>query len=373
MSLPDWTFTFCDMRTRRELAVLPLTKVAYSRAIDLEGGQLGAYLHLADDKVRALNPWAATRQRRTALYVEYGDRCVWGGPVMVRNRGSDSEGMTLTAFTWESWLHRQYLLTDLDLVNVPMATVVQQLIARAQVLTDVGFTVDVSGIDPAAAAVTPPAYLAREVKPILELLENLPVDTGMPLEFRIDCVRDPVTGLLAPVLRVASPRIGRSFEDTGTTFAYPDGGLIDWQLPEDGSAANNVMPLLGSGSGDAQPFDVLYDSDAGLDEIASGYPSWMVDRRESDTNDIDVAWVRAVEAMRAGAAGEYVFTGARVRPEAYLGRVDPGDDVALEITHRSLAEWPATVQTITRVLAEEVTVGDGGNGDRVSITIGGTP
>lgn len=372
MSAPAWTFTFCDMRTGIELAVLPLTRVKYGRSLG-GGGQLGAYLHLADDKVRALNPWAATRQRRTAVYVEYGDRCVWGGPVVVRNRSDDSEGITLSAVSWEAWLHRQYLLTDLDVFPaVSLGVAVAQLIARAQWTTNVGFTIDATAV-PAGAPTVDPTYIAREVKPILELLENLPVDTGVPMEFRIDCVRDPATGRFAPVLRIGSPRIGRPWETTALTFAYPDGGLLKWSLVEDGSGANNVMPLLGAGSGDAQPFDVLFDTDAGLDEIASGFPTWMADRRDSDTDDIDVAWARGAAAMRAGVAGEYVFDGVQLRPDAYLGRVDPGDDIALEIAHKSLPEWPATVQTITRVLAESVTVGDGGKADQVSVTIGGTP
>jgi hypothetical protein len=246
-----------------------------------------------------------------------------------------------------------------------------QLVTAAQAVTNVGLIVDASGVAPGTALVDG-LYLAREIKPVLELMDNMPVDTGVPHEFRVDCYRDSVTGRFVPVVRVGAPRIGRRWEDAPLTFAYPDGGLLKWRLLEDGGGANNVMPLLGSGSGDAQPFDVLYDTDAGMDEIASGFSSWMTDFRSSDTDDLDLVWVRAVEAMRAGVAGEYVFTDVKLAAPSYLGVVAPGDDVGLEVKSRALQEWPNPVLNVTRVLAEEVTVGDGGKADQVSVTIGGT-
>lgn len=368
MSDSPWSYTFCDMRTGEELAVLPLTKVKFTRALG-GVGTLGGYLHLADERVRALNPWRATRQRRTKVYVEYDGRTVWGGPVITRTRANDSEGMTISAVTFEGWLHRQYLLTDLDIFKVPLPVAVQQLVSRAQILGSVDLVVDLSDDAPTQVS---PLYLAREVKPILELLEGLSADEGVPFEFRVDVYRDPTTRAFRQAVRVGVPRLGRYYEDAPTTFAYPGGGLERWTLTEDGSAASNVMPLLGSGSGAAQPFEVLYDVDAGLDELDSGFPSWMTDYRGQDTDDMDRLWGRAAESMRAGTAAEYVLSGVRLRPQSYLGLVDPGDDIALEITHRTLEEWPAAVTYVTRVLADEVTVGDGGKADAVSVTIGGS-
>lgn len=363
----DWTYTFCDMRTGTELATLPLTKVGYGR--DLSGvGNLDAYLHLADQKIRSLDPWAATIQRRTEVYAECRGETVWGGVLTGRDFSSDSDGMVLSCVTWEGWLHRQRLLSDLTLTNQTTRVFLQELVDKAQALTDVGLEVD-AGSGP--GQVRSATYLAREIKPILELIEDLGTSTAIPLEFRVDCFRDPVTGRFRKILRFGEPRIGRTYEESRLTFAYPNGGLTKWKLANDGSGADNVLLLLGSGSGETQPFEVLMDEDAGIDELASGYPSWMRDFRAQGTDDMDLIRSRAKAKMRAGIAGEYVLSGVQLRPDAYLGRVDPGDDLALEITAQSMREWPEPVQIITRLLGESVTVGDAGAGDQVSVTIGG--
>lgn len=377
----DWTFTFCDMVTRRELAVLPLTGVKYSRQLS-GAGKLDAYLTLTDPQVRALNPWAATRQRKTALFVEYGDRCVWAGPVISRERSGDSVGMSITAITYEGWLARQRLVDNLS-VTAPTRTLVTQLVAAAQAVTDVGLTVATGdpGLDRNWT------FLAREVKPITQILED--VSAAGPLgslpgngaidplltkiEYRIDAARD-ASGVFAPVMVIGEPRLGRRFESTALGYSWPDGGLTSWTLTEDGSGTNNVLPYLGSGSGDYQPFDVLFDRDAGIYELDSGFPSWMADFRAQDSSDLTWVRGRAVTAMRAGAAGEFLLSGVNVRAPRYLADgLLVGDDLGLEVTHPSFEEYPGAVTYVTRLLGENVTVGSGGKGDAVSLTIGGTP
>jgi hypothetical protein len=361
----DWTFTFLDAVSKKELAVLPLTGVKYTKQVS-GAGRCDAYINLADDRIRALKPWGATRQRRVELMVEYGDRCVWGGLVISRTRSASSAGMAVTAITYEAWLARQRLLTDLS-VATNTRDCLTQLVARAQTVTGVGLTVDQS---PGPGAARNWNWLAADVKPVSDLIGNLASSTSLGLEWRIDCFRN-ADGTFSRVLRWGEPRIGATFDQSQLTFAYPDGGLTDWTLPEDGSAANNVMPWLGSGSGPTQPFGVLYDSAAGFDELASGFPSWMVDFRGADSADPDYVTARAISAMRAGRASEFLLTGVAVHGPAYLASgATPGDDVALDVIHTSMEEWPAEVRFLTRILGESVTVGDGGVGDKVALTVG---
>ena len=362
-----WTYTFCDMRTNLELARLPLTGVSYDRGLG-SVGTLDAYLPLTAQKVRDLDPWAATERRRTAVYVEYGEHTVWGGVVTGRERSSDSEGMTLSAVSWEGWLHRQRLLTDLVFTDLTLGPAAQRLVDRAQVLTDVGLEV---AVETSRTFTRSRVHLAREVAPILELIEGLGREGDVAVEFAVDCFRDPTTGRFRRVLRLGEPRIGRIYEDSRLVFSYPQGGLTKWTLPEDGTAGNNVAVLLGSGSGPLQPFGVMRDEDLGVDELASGYPSWMTDLRYSDTDNFEFMWARAGADLQAGFASEYLFTGVEVQPAAYLGLVAPGDDVGLEIVHPSLKEWPAAVEHVTRVLGESVKVGHGGAADHVALTVGG--
>jgi len=373
-----WTYTFYDMRTREELAVLPLTGVSYTRAIRGVGG-LNASLDLGPDKTRKLNPWRATRGRRTALYVEYGEDMVWGGPVTFRERSDTSEVMSISGVTWEGWLHRQRLMSTIPLQRLPLPFALRLLLVNAQQVTNVGLEL----FDYIRGGITFPGgdlwnrledvgpYPAEEVKPVLELMEEYPTSVDREAEFAIRPRRNATTGRVELPMMVGIPTLGRRYEDTGLNFSWPQGDLLHWKLVEDGSGADNVMPLLGAGSGPTQPFETIRDQDAGVDELASGYPSWMRDYRAQDVDDELALRRRGVAEMRTGLASEYVFTGVEVNPTAYIGRVDPGDDVGLQITSKALEEWPAAVTTITRVLGESVTVGDGGAGDSVKLTVGG--
>lgn len=368
-----WTFTFCDMRTRRELAVLPLTGVKYTRAVR-GAGTLDGYLSLSDPKVRAQNPWAAIISRRTACYVEYRnpatgeDTVVWGGPVIGRERSATSQGMDISCVTWESWLAQQQLLTDL--VLSPDTTIdqhVQALLSRAQLTTPVGMNVVRDG--PAVSGPGGHTYPAREVKDVLELLESLEEVTGNPLEYTVDVARD-TEGLFRPTFRFGEPRIGRRYEQTPMDLIYPDGGLVDWKLAESGANTDNALNTLGAGSGAAQPFATVWDRDAGTDEIPAGYPTWFGTMTASDTSDVTTIRTRAIARLRAGLAAETVLSAVRVNPEYYLGELGPADDVALEIKHMALEEWPQAVTYLVRVLGESVTVADDGGRDQVSLTVG---
>jgi hypothetical protein len=359
----EWTYTFTDMRTQTELATLPLTRVKFDRV--LRGiGKFTGYLPLDDDEVRALNPWGATRQRRTALYIEYGNTCVWGGPVTGRLRQAGSEGIAISGMTFEGWLARQRLLADLSSTG-DTRSVLTALIAAAQATTGIGLGVETGPVLSARSW----NWKAREVKPVFEMVENIVTSGATPMEWLIDCYRNPA-GVFQRTLRVGEPRLGRAFEATGLTFAYP-GPCVDWQMPEDGSGADNVMPLLGSGSGDLQPFGVLYDTAAGIDEIASGYPTWMRDYRNTDTDNLTYITSRAVTDMRAGINTERLLTGVVIRAaEFFASGIVPADDLALEITHPAMTEYPGPVTFLTRLLGLSVSVGDGGKPDAVAVTIG---
>lgn len=369
-----WTYTLCDISTGKELATLPLTGVKYSRQV--KGvGKLDGYLGLTDPKVRALNPWGATVPRRTALYAELDDVAMWGGPVVARPGGAGSQGMRLSCISWEGWLHRQLLLEDVELHGDRLA-VIGAILAQLRTIstgpTQNGEWLTVRLEGGAGAPAEDYLYLARDVKPVLEILNEIGEEFDLPhLEYRVDVGRDQ-WGNLHPTLVIGETRLGRRYEETSRTFAYPDGALVDWEYPGDGTAGANIMPVLGSGSGISTPFLVVFDGDAGGSELESGFPAWMSDLRASDTDDEAVMLERAIREMRSGWAAEQTFTGVQVRPGDYLGKVNPGDDVALEIVHPLFQTWPEPITHITRVLGESVTIGDGGKADKVSLTVGGT-
>src|SRR4051794_39319939 len=83
-------------------------------------GQLTGVVPTGDRKIRALDPWAATARRRTAVYVELDGVVVWSGIVWGVEQSDDVAGLAITAGSWESWLHSAYLLSDVNTTGMQL-------------------------------------------------------------------------------------------------------------------------------------------------------------------------------------------------------------------------------------------------------------
>ena len=377
---PDlrWTYTFCDLRTNDELATFDLTGVKFGRALG-GAGKFSGYLSLLDPDLRLRNPWAVTRGRRTALYVEMedvadpmvpGPSCVWGGIVWGRGRSSASNGLTLTGATFESWLARQRLRSDMIGVNAGQDQVMGMLLDRVAGPTfypnaDVG--VRMANSAPMGLELREREYLLREGNTLLTLFENFgKTNTGG--EFRIDCYRGS-DGRFRRDVVVGEPKLGRPWEDTEFTLNYPDGDLESWTLDEDGTDVDTALIVTGSGTGDDQPVVIVREQDLMLGQVATGFPELVGRLQLSNQSNPAILLEEGYAELRRKFAAEMMLGGLRVKAAAkpMLGTYQPGDAMRVEITHVSMESWPKQTQFLARLLGFECTPGDG----QVSMVVGG--
>lgn len=158
------------------------------------------------------------------------------------------------------------------------------------------------------------------------------------------------------------------------TFEYPGGALKKWKYTEDETDVSNVMQVIGSGSGPAQPFLEVTDQEIGVDEIASGYPSTMGTQQESQEDDTDRLRQRGRARLAESLASGLILSGLQVRPEGppRLGTYWPGDDLGFSITDLTMQEYPDALTLVARLLSMTVTPAEEGGIPTVDLTVGGT-
>jgi hypothetical protein len=372
-----WTYTFCDLLTDDELAVLPMTGVNFDRGVS-QVGALSGHVNTTDPDVRALDPWAATTPRRTALFVErwnpetQRDDLRWAGIVWGRTRSAGSAGLTLVGATFESLLAHWLLHDDLTATQRTAAQAVADVVAAIQARPGAGLGLVVQS-DGSPMVRRDRTWRRSDIKTVLQILDSY-AETDTPIEYRLDVAR--AGDRFTKTVLIGEPRLGARYADTGLELAYPDGALLDWKFTEDGTVGDNAGVAVGkvpdgSPSGTVPPSVVIEPSALGTDELAAGFPRLMRGMTFSEETDPANFTALGVGDLLAGlATAEGVWSGMRVRTDQLpLGSWFPGDDAALSVVHPSFREWPAPAGEVVRILAEKVTPGEGGRPDSVELTV----
>jgi hypothetical protein len=373
-----WTYTFADLRTDAELAVLPLTGVDFDRGISRVGA-LSGYLSLLDAEVRDQDPWAATTPRRTALYVERDNpetgspEVRWAGMVWGRKRSAGSYGLTLTCATFESFLAHQLLRANLTQTQRTAVQGIAAAVAAVQGYPGGNIGLTVIDATTGAKALRDRYWTVESLRSVLDLITNY-TETQTPIEFRVDVTRAGQGW--AKRLLVGEPRLGTSYAASGLELAYPDGALLDWSDDEDGSAQDNTLVAVG-GTGDTggievpPPYVVLRDTDVGSDEVAAGFPVLMRGLTATDETTVQGLTDTGTGDLLSGMAVDSVFSGLKIRTDRWpFGSWLPADDVNLSISHPAYREWPEPMERVVRILAEKVTPATGTSPDAVELTVG---
>jgi hypothetical protein len=240
--MTKWTYTFTDLLTGEEKASLPLSGVSFDTQL-CAPGSLTAFLPTSDPKLRAVNPWAATTPRRTALYVELDNEVVWGGVLWGRSRKAGDAGLTLTAGTFESWLGFQLLRYDLSFTQQTAAAIGGALVDEVQSYpsTNIGLAWAAAGAGP--QLLRDREYVAAELRTALQLIGNF-AEIQDPAEYRVDVSKGPVG--YTRTLLIGEPRLGRTTDESNLAAIYTVGGprpgtLLNWTDTEDGSAGGNAV------------------------------------------------------------------------------------------------------------------------------------
>lgn len=394
---PVWRYHFTDMRRGIYLAALPLVGAAFTDVLGGGGGGEGV-VPLASPQVRSRDPWAATTPRRTVCWAErltldpstgraVDSHMMWAGPVLTRKRSRSGRSLSLGMISWAGYWARRLIRLNGTFTQQDRFTIARWLFQQAQygdgVATTWWGTISaLAGIDAGnlSGQLMDRAYLASDLKPVLEAVTQL-AGAGDGFDWQFRPARNPsaVGGQqFTATLDLGYPRLGR--------VAPPDlvwsskrnrsraGYLLDYEVLEDGSAVDNHMVGMGSGSGPTQLRADVTAAMVGRDEDAYGYPLWE-SSIGSSTNDLKTQAAvdaHARGAMFAGLASEYLISNATVRGDLapVVTSYAPGDDVTLNIAD---PYSPGQVDVTAKLLGRRITPAENGRTEKVVMTLQPTP
>lgn len=376
------------MRSGLLLATLPLRDVSLSQV--LKGAAAGSATVPITDAVLRRDPFRATTPRRTCMWaereeIEPGGRVVeshvpWGGVVMRRARKRAGRGIALDLVTWESYWQRRKI-GYAKFVQADRFVIMRQLATWAARQPD-------GVIMPHLLPTTVAGNLSGDLmdrtydplaeKPVLEAATQLG-NAGDGFDWRLVPYRDTDANQTFRVrLDLGYPRLGRvapadlrwSDDDNDTR----SGQLLDYTLTEDGSAVNNLVSVLGKGSGPTQLRSGIDAAEVGRDEVGVyGYPLYegTLTGAANDLETQDALDRHVRGAMLAGLASEFQLSGIEVRgdlaPAVTLYQV--GDDGTFDLDASTTGQ---PVRVIGQITGRTIKPAQQGRTERVTMDVQGT-
>lgn len=342
-----WLYHFTDMLNNRLLATLPMAGASFTEVLSGVGSAEGS-VPLTSAKVRQKDPWSATIPRRSVCWaqrVTYDPvtgqaveaPVLWAGPVVTRTRSRNGRAMQLGMISWAGYFAHRLLTTDLNYAASDKLVIFRAILYNA--LLAVGGGVPVSMPNLTGGPVAQRTYLASDLKPTLETLQQLAA-SGDGFDWRLRHLRAAdAAGTFSAVVDAGYPRLGRimpadlvwSSDDNDSRY----GQLLDYTIREDGSNVHNRITALGSGTGPLQLRSTVTAADVGRDELGYGYPLWESSLGGA-TNELTTQAAldqHAYGAMLQGLAGEVEVDNITVRGDLnpVVTSYQLGDDVTLRL------------------------------------------
>lgn len=372
-----WRYTFCDLLTSTPLAVLPLLDTDLTEIIG-GAGDGSAKISLASDRVRRLDPWTATQQRRTICYAqrlllrdgrEIAAPVLWHGIVWGRTRSGSS--MNLKMSTPESYYARRFL-GDRTWTQTDDAVMLAQLFQEAE--TEPAGHLRLAYDCPPAGVLSDRTVLRSDRKPFLEIAQSI-ASAGDGLDWRIRPGVDPATGAYTRTLE-AAPRLGRVEvpELTWQTRSRSRGQneVTGYSVEEDGTDVSNRIHGLGDGQGESQLYVRVDAAEVGNTEVADGYPlleATMAGGTNYKTTETLLR--RSRGQLVASQAHEARITGLTVRGDRAptVDRYGLGDELTLNLND-PLHQQPVTARG--RLVARRFLPAQPGRNETIAMTLGAT-
>lgn len=379
-----WSYTFCDLVSGDEIATLPVEGATFEEKLNGVGAFSGM-VPTVDPEVRALDPWAATEPRRTALYIEHDDVVQWGGIVWGRSRDQDTAGLNLTGATFDSFLEFLYLRTDADFVGAQLGPMTTTASLLAQVQAPAGANIGLEsyyfGDGTGENRLDGFLYKRTALRSMAEMLENFAADNQVTLEWRTDVTKENGRyvrrlavydgELIGPlVLDDDAPTLPPTvYPVSPLELAYP-GNLLTWTDAEDGTTSANAA--IGSTSGENGEIFAAVDATAlGSDELAAGFPLQTTTLSGgSNLSPLNLTYQTGVLLYDRLAQGHEI---TNVTLRAHVPALDTyraGYRADLGISHVSFREWPDPVRYEGyRIVKKKITVGGPSSADAVSLDL----
>lgn len=377
------------MRSGLLLATLPLRDVSMSQV--LKGAASGSAVVPLTDRVLRRDPFRATVQRRTCMWaerqeVEPGGRVIeahipWAGIVMRRARKRAGRALALDLVTWESYWQRRTVGYEV-FTGADRFVIMRQLATWAATQPDgvvmphllpTTLAGNLSG-DPMDRTYDPVSQ-----KPILAAAVQLG-NAGDGFDWRLAPEWGTVGDLnsLRMRLDLGYPRLGRIApadlrwsDDNNDTRS---GQLLDYTLTEDGSAVNNLVSVLGKGSGPTQLRSGIDAAEVGRDEVGEfGYPLYegVLTGAANDLETQEALDRHVRGAMLAGLASEVQLSGIEVRGDLapVVTRYQVGDDGTFDLDSSTTGQ---PVRVVGQIIGRTIKPAQPGRTERVTMDVQGT-
>lgn len=371
--MAEYRYLAHDLRSNDRLGDLPLAGVSYSQRLNA-AGELFATIDLAQrsstGKRLSTGYLAATRPRRSVIWVERGGTLIDGYIVWSRYTANRGRTMQLRCASLWSYFHHRIFAETRYYNQDDQLLIARELIGYAQSRPGGDINLDVPINTSGVKRDRLPIAYGYERKVIGDLVEQLAaVRDGFDFAITAAYENDLPVG----TFRTYYPRRGRSAALSGIVFrSAPNGNLLDYTLDENG--AESITTLYGIGAGEGT--DMLVNTRARTELIDQGYPLQEDVRTYKDIS-IMTTLDEHIERELAERDDTITTWTLDVDPEdrsVPFGAWTIGDDVRVVIDDDD--RFPAGAQGepgfdgAVRILAHTITVPDDGGPETVRIETG---
>lgn len=361
--MSQYRYLFADLLSNQVIGELALTNVNFTQQLNTAGTFTGEIL-LSGIDAQGLNVANATIPARTALYVDRDGTLVWGGVIWNRTYTSGNQTVKITAREFESYFERRRITSDAVFTNTDQLSVVQSVVTTAQAATNGNIGVAV-GSETSGVLISRTIY-GYEYKTVFSLIQDLSrANNGF--DFNIYVYYD-ANGNPAKLLRLGYPRYGRVYSTTDSTIPVLElpGNIIEYEYPEDGAIAANTIYALGAGSNPGKLISIGTDND----KLVNGWPLLEEQANYSDVTDSTLLG-NLVNGQVAVVSYPPTTLKIALSPnvDPIFGSYEIGDDARIRILDD---RFPTQLDTIFRIVAYNVTVGENNNPEIVTITLTNT-
>jgi hypothetical protein len=356
-----YRYLLADLRTNAILAELPFTGVQFSQSLNAIG-TMSASLEITDTSEVAMNIMPATIPGRCAIYVDRNGELIWGGVIWSRSYNSNSQRIQINAREFLSYFERRRIVSDLGYTTVDQLTIAQQLILNAQGAGAGNIGVAV-GTETSGVTISK-NYYAYELKTVYSALSDLSrSSTGF--DYRIDVAYDGSNNP-TKTLKLGYPRLGTVYSSANVSapvFEFPAGNVIEYEWPEDGSLAANILYTSGAGSNEGK----LISTQTNTTYQNAGWPIL-----EDSANYSDVTDQTLLTNLAAGQLAAVVYPPTTLKivapanQEPQVGSFNIGDDVRIRIRD---PRFPNGIDQTMRLVSLAVTVGESNQAETQTLTL----
>jgi hypothetical protein len=414
-----WRYHFTDFRLGRLITTLPMVGVKLDDV--LNGAASGSGTVPLSGQVIARDPFSATVTRRSICWAErqildagqvIESTVPWAGLVMKRTRQYAGRAMKLDMITWPGYFERR-LLRDWTFGQQDKFTIFRTLLADA--VNQPAVAILIPGTPPTPAfyghnspqhalcpSTTPTTgprvgvlswrtdripvrgprrpYLASDLKTTLSAINELAA-SGDGFDYRFIPYMATPGDLTTMRVRaeVGYPRLGRLTPPDLRWSTDPAdrrqrwGFVEDLTITEDGSAVNNRITAVGSGTGPDQIRATADSTQILRNEQRAGYPLYegTAGGASNDDRTYDTVYGKAYGALVSGFASEMQVTGIKIRGDLApsVTSYALGDDVTVRVGD-AVTGQPTTF--VGQLVGRSIEPPERGGTEQVTLDVQGT-